>query len=117
MNSFDSISAGSLLDVAAHVALAGGAFAAVAALAGREASTRLECALLGVLGNAVALVLWNVLLGPAEACARWRAAAVPLLLFAVVLSYVVAGARIPSRRYVSGASALLGLFWINGLLR
>lgn len=116
MNASDSMFVDGLFDLLAHAALASGAFAAAAALGERDASTRLECALLGVLANAVALVLWNAFLGPDGAGARWRAAAALLLLLAAILRSV-ADLRLPPRRLVGGASALLGLFWIHGLLR
>src|SRR3546814_15850891 len=81
-----------------------------------EALQQLERLLLAVILNAATLVLWNALDGPAAAWTQWCTALLPSLLVCRLLR-AASGLRFDLRRQAGAASALLGLFWINGLVR
>lgn len=103
------------LDALAYLVLLGGMFSAVSARVA-DASAQLERLLAAAVLNAAALALWNDLHDPAVALSRWLSAALPSLLLAAVIS-AASHAHFASRRYISPAGALLGLFWIYGVMR
>lgn len=111
----DSASALHALDNFAWLLMAGAAFCAWPSPTA-DASLRLERLLLVVVFNAATLVLWNALDGPAAAWTQWCATLLPSLSIYGLLR-AATGLRIDLRRQAGAASALLGLFWINGLLR
>lgn len=113
--SADPASAPLSLDGFAYLLMAGTACCAWPPAA-PDASLRLERLLVLLILHATTLVLWNALAGADGAWTRWCAALLPCLSIHGLLQIGTA-LRVQPLRSARAASALLGLFWVNGLLR